>query len=122
MRATGQVMRWAWMGIGFVLIAIGAVGVFIPFTFHILGGLSVVGLILVLRSSFRWRRRFVRMQRRYPRFIYPVRRLLKRNPAVWPVLWHEMLRSERFFVPHRWRRLRRWRLKIKAWRAAKAKR
>ena len=45
------------------------------------GGLPVVvaGLTLVLGSSQGARRRFVRLKRRYPVMMTPVRRLLRRN-------------------------------------------
>ena len=95
--------------IGLVLIPIGAVGALLPT--HLLGILLVLGLILVLRNSIRWRRRFIHLQRRFPRYGYPVRRLLKGE--VWPVIWHELLRTERVAV--RWgvwcarRLLRPWR-------------
>ena len=93
---------------GLVLLAIGLAGAFLPT--HRLGIFLAPGLILVLRNSRRARRRFVRMQRRYPRYVYPLRRLLKTPPEIWPVLWHEMLRAE-MILPRRWRRLRRFRLR-----------
>jgi hypothetical protein len=92
--------------VGLVLMAVGFVGALLPT--HLLGIFMLVGLILVLRSSFSWKRRFVRMKRRYPRFVHPLRRLLRRDPEVWPVIWHELLRAERI-LPRKWRRLRRWR-------------
>ncbi len=95
------------MAVGFVLIAVGIVGALIPFTLHLLGGFAVLGVILVLRNSRTWRRRFIRMQHRHPRWLYPVRRVLKGQ--VVPVLWHEALRTERFVFPRRWRRLGSWR-------------
>lgn len=102
-------MRWGWIAVGFALIAVGVVGVWIPFTFHILGLLVVVGLILVLRNSRTWRRRFVRFQRRHPRWGVPIRRLLRTPPEILPVFWHEVLRTERWVLPARHRRLGRWR-------------
>jgi hypothetical protein len=99
-------LRWMWIALGLVLMGIGLVGVFLPT--HLLGVFLVLGLILVLRNSRRARRRFVTMQRRHPRYVYPLRRLLRRNPEVGPVVWHALLRTERF-LPRRWRRLRRWR-------------
>ena len=45
-------------------------------------GGGLVGLIAVLRSSFSWRRRFIRLQRRYPRFVFPIRRLLRRDTGL----------------------------------------
>ncbi len=81
-----------------------------PFTFHIPGILLMaLGLVLVLRNSFNARRRFIRAQRRHPHIFYPVRRLLRRKPEVAPVLWHLMLKSERFFLPRRFRVFRRLR-------------
>jgi hypothetical protein len=79
--------------------------------------LLMVGLIVTLRNSLPWRRRFIRLQRRYPRWVYPLRRLLRWE--VWPVIWHETLRMERFWLPTKWRRLRRGR---HAWRKARAER
>ena len=54
--------------------------------------LLVVGLIMVLRHSPRARRQFVTLQHRHPRFIFPVRRLIRREPEVFPVAWQQLLR------------------------------
>lgn len=45
------------------------------------GGIPLIllGATLVLAQSIRARRTFVRMQRRYPRWLDPVRRMLKRK-------------------------------------------
>ena len=107
-------LRWLWIALGLLLMAVGLVGVFLPT--HLLGVFLVLGLILVLRNSVRARRRFVTMHRRHPRWVHPLRRLLRRKPEVWPVLWHETLRAERW-LPARFRRLRRWRRAWRAWRA-----
>jgi hypothetical protein len=80
------------VGVGLLLIPLGAVGALLPT--HLLGGLLILGLILVLRNSLRWRRRFILAQRRFPRYGYPLRRALRGE--VWPVVWHELLRTERF--------------------------
>ena len=80
------------VGIGLLLIPLGMIGAVLPT--HLLGGLLVLGLILVLRNSIRWRRRFIRLQRRFPRYGYPLRRAL--HGEVIPVVWHELLRTERF--------------------------
>ncbi len=112
-------MRRLWRAVlvtlGLILIPLGLVGAVLPT--HLLGFLLVLGLILVLRNSIRWRRRFIHIQRRFPRYGYPVRRLLRGE--VLPVVWHELLRSERFFVPRRWHRLRRTRTVWRQRRAAK---
>ena len=109
MRGKSRAVRWAWMALGFLLIAVGLVGVWIPFTFHVLGLLVAAGLIIVLRNSRTWRRRFITFQRRHPRWGMPLRRLLRRPPEIAPVFWHETLRTERWLLPARWRRLARWR-------------
>jgi hypothetical protein len=112
-RAWRRVRRSAWIALGFLLIVVGLIGVWIPFTLHLLGVLVVIGAILVLRNSIAWRRRFIRLHRRHPRHVHRLRRLLRRKPEVWPVIWHEALRSERMFIPSRYRRLRRWRLALR---------
>jgi hypothetical protein len=113
-QALREAMRLMWIVLGTALIGIGLVGVFLPT--HLLGVFLVLGLILVLRNSRSARKRFVHMHRRHPRFVHPLRRLLRRKPEVWPVLWHEALRAERL-LPQRWRRLRRWR---RGWRGARS--
>ena len=82
------------VAIGLVLIPIGVGGALLPT--HLLGGFLVLGLILVLRNSIRWRRRFIHMQRRFPRYGYPLRRALRGEVA--PAVWHELLRTERVTV------------------------
>jgi hypothetical protein len=67
------------------------------------GGLPVVviGLMLVLRNSFKARRQFVRFQKAHPRMVSPVRRLLRRDPEILQVAWQQMLRVERLVLPKR---------------------
>ena len=91
-RRLRRLWRAVLVGIGLVLIPLGVVGVLLPT--HLLGCLLILGLILVLRNSMRWRRRFIHAQRRFPRYGYPLRRALRGE--VWPVVWHELLRTERF--------------------------
>jgi len=105
--AFDRLLRMAAVAVGLALMALGLVGALLPT--HLLGAFLVLGLILVLRNSHAARRRFVRLQRRHPRYLYPLRRLLRREPEVWPVLWHELLPAERM-LPHRFRLLRRCRL------------
>jgi hypothetical protein len=71
--------------------------------------LVAVGLILVLRNSRRARRNFIHLQRRHPNYVFPVRRLIRREPEIAPVAWQQVLRLERGLVPARWRRAGRWR-------------
>lgn len=72
--------------------------------------LVVIGLMLVLRNSFKARRQFVRFQHAHPKMIFPIRRLLRREPEVVLVFWQQSLRIERVVLPARLRfavRLRR---------------
>ncbi len=97
-------VRWAILGLGLLLIAIGAVLEFLPLPLHMPGlVILVAGLILVLRTSYSARRTFIRMQRRHPKMVFPLRRLLRREPEVMPVAWQQILRTERFILPRRWR-------------------
>ena len=75
------------------------------------GGLPVIvlGLMLILRNSFKARRQFVKFQRAYPKVAFPIRRLLRRDPEVVAVAWQQTLRVERLFLPNRFRVLGRTR-------------
>jgi hypothetical protein len=73
----------------------------------------VVGLILILRSSYAARRWFVRAQRRWPRTLSPIRRLLGRNPPFAQVLWQQVLRIERIVTSKGHRVVARLRKKLK---------
>ena len=74
---------------------------------------TVVGLMLVLRNSFWARRRFVRLQHRHPRWLFPLRRLLRKNPEIVPVAWQQALRVERLVVPRKLRFLMRTRRRFR---------
>jgi hypothetical protein len=94
-------------GVGWVLVAVGLVGAVLPF--HLGVPVLIFGLIVVLRTSRQARRQFIGLQRRHPRFVLPIRRLLRRDPQVFPVIWQQVLRTERFVLPRRWRPARRLR-------------
>lgn len=96
-----RVWRIILVALGCGLIAIG-----LPFTLlpgHLGLPPLVVGLVIVLRSSRVARRRFIGLQRRHPRLIFPIRRLLRREPEVFSVAWQQVLRAERAVLPRRWR-------------------
>ncbi len=102
-------IRWLLMGLGFVLIFLGAAAQLTPLPIHVPGLLVIVGgLVLVLRGSYAARRTFIRVQRRHPKVVFPLRRLLRREPEVMPVAWQSFLRAERgvyriLRLPRRWR-------------------
>lgn len=104
----GRIARWSLIGLGVAVIAAGVVISPLPGP----GGIPVivVGLMLVLRNSFWARKQFIRMQRRHPRVVFPLRRLLRREPEVFPVAWQQVLRMERLVLRKEWRMARRLRL------------
>ena len=111
-----RVVRWALVGLGLVIVLAGIAIAPLPGP----GGVPVivVGLMIILRNSFRARRVFVRVQRRHPKMLFPIRRLLRREPEVLPVAWQQVLRIEKLVVPRRFRFARRLRLKLRRPRAA----
>jgi hypothetical protein len=104
--------RIALLGLGWTLLGAGLPFALLPG--HLGVPMVAVGLIIVLRTSRQARRQFIGLQRRHPRIVFPIRRLLRREPEVFPVLWQQFLRTERLFLPRSWRRaraLRRWLLR-----------
>ena len=99
-----RAQRFAVLAIGWLLVGVGFVGALLPG--HLGVPVLVVGLIIVLRTSRQARRQFIGLQRRHPKFIFPIRRLLRREPEVFPVAWQQLLRTEKFILPKRLRRLR----------------
>lgn len=117
----GRVGRWLLLGLGGLLILVGLVAEVVPPPIHFMGmPMIVVGLMLVLRNSFKARRRFVEIQRAHPKVVFPVRRLLRREPEVVLVFWQVYLRSERLILPKRFRFAVRTRRRFKLRRRARA--
>jgi hypothetical protein len=100
-------LRLVIVALGSVMMAGGVVLAVLPG--HLGVPLLAVGLIVVLRNSPKAKRQFIRLQRRHPRMVFPVRRLIRREPEVLPVLWQYALRFEKLILPSRWRRLAGWR-------------
>ena len=106
----GRVGRGLLLAIGGVFILVGLAIEFLPLPLHLPGmAVIVIGLMMVLRNSFKARRQFVRMQHSHPNFVFPLRRLLRREPEVFPVAWQQILRMERVVLPKRARVARRLR-------------
>ena len=96
------------LSVGCLLMGVGLIGAVLPG--HLGVPVLVVGLIIVLRTSRPARRQFVDLQRRHPKLVFPLRRLLRREPEVMPVAWQQVLRAEKLVLPRKWRhaaRLRR---------------
>jgi hypothetical protein len=100
-------VKLLFLAFGWLLIAGGLVLALLPG--HLGVPLLAVGVIVVLRNSYRARRQFIHLQRRHPRFVFPVRRLIRREPEVLPVFWQQVLRFERAVLPKSWRRGVAWR-------------
>lgn len=99
-----SIWRGTALGVGTLLMAVGIPLALLPG--HLGLPLLVVGLIMVLRTSPPARRKFIHLQRRHPKVVFPIRRLLRREPEVFPVAWQQMLRVERAILPRSWRMAR----------------
>ncbi|MET0294325.1 MAG: PGPGW domain-containing protein [Phenylobacterium sp.] len=116
----GRITRAALVMLGLAVVAGGILIAPLPGP----GGIPVivVGLMLILRNSFKARRQFVKFQRAHPKMVYPIRRLLRREPEMILVAWQQTLRIERILLPARWRFLTPWRRRRKFKSRAKAAR
>lgn len=110
-----RVARWALIALGVMLVLAGIAIAPLPGP----GGLPVivVGLMIVLRNSFWAKRQFVRFQHAYPKTVFPIRRLLRREPEVMPVFWQGVLRTERVILSKRHRVARKLRRRFRKARA-----
>jgi hypothetical protein len=98
---TGRVVRFVLVLVGLLIILAGVLIAPLPGPMGL--PIVVVGLMVVLRNSFKARRQFVRFQRAHPRVVFPLRRLLRREPEVVQVAWQQTLRMERMLFPRRYR-------------------
>ena len=94
-----RIRRMGMVLLGFAIIGFGILIAPLPGP----GGIPVivVGLMVVLRNSFKARRQFVRLNRAYPKTLYPIRRLLRRDPEVVALFYLQTLRVERLLLPKR---------------------
>ena len=94
-----RIRRFGMVALGFAIIGVGVLIAPLPGP----GGIPVivVGLMVVLRNSFKARRQFVRLNRAYPKTLYPIRRLLRRDPEILALFYLQTLRVERVLLPKR---------------------
>ena len=94
-----RIRRGGMVLLGFAIIGFGILIAPLPGP----GGIPVivVGLMVVLRNSFKARRQFVRLHRAYPKTLYPIRRLLRRDPEFVALFYLQTLRVERILLPAR---------------------
>lgn len=95
----GRLKRFGLVLLGFAIIVFGLAIAPLPGP----GGIPVivVGLMVVLRNSFKARRQFVRLHRAHPKMLSPIRRLLRRDPEFMALFYHQTLRVERILLPRR---------------------
>jgi hypothetical protein len=94
-----KISRFLLLTVGGIVMLAGLV--LAPLPGHIGLPLLVVGLMIVLRNSFAAKRRFVRIQRAHPKMVFPIRRLMRREPEIVLVFWQQYLRVERLVLPKR---------------------
>ena len=94
-----RMARWLLIGFGLVLMLLAVPLVALPG--HLGLPLMVVGLMIVLRNSFSAKRHFLRMQYAHPKMVFPIRRLMRRDPEIIQVFWQQYLRMERLVLPKR---------------------
>ena len=96
-----RVARWLLLGLGLAIMLVGLPLVALPG--HLGLPLMVIGLMIILRNSFKAKRQFLRMQQAHPKVVFPIRRLMRRDPEIIPVAWQQYLRFERLVLPRRFR-------------------
>ena len=89
--------RYLLLALGGLVMLAGLV--LTPLPFHVGLPMLVVGLMIVLRNSFAAKRHFVRIQRAHPKVVFPIRRLMRREPEILQVFWQQYLRVERLVLP-----------------------
>lgn len=120
-RAVRQLLRWVFIVLGGLIMVAGLVLAALPG--HLGLPLLVIGLMVVLRNSIRARREFIKLQKRHSKLVFPVRRLMRREPEVVLVIWQQLLRSEKMILRRAgWRVCVRGRRKAKRWGRARAAR
>ncbi|MDB5458040.1 MAG: hypothetical protein JWP92_3625 [Caulobacter sp.] len=107
----GRIIRGLLVALGLLVVVAGVLIAPLPGPMGL--PIVVIGLMIVLRNSFKARKRFVRFQHAHPKLVFPIRRLLRREPEVLQVAWQQLLRMERLILPRRWRVAVRWRQSVK---------
>jgi hypothetical protein len=106
-----RIGRWLLLALGGIIMLAGLI--LAPLPGHIGLPLLVIGLMIVLRNSFAAKRQFVRIQRAHPKMVFPIRRLMRREPEIVLVFWQQYLRVERLVLPRRYRFAVRVRRRVK---------
>ncbi|ESQ77522.1 PGPGW domain-containing protein [Asticcacaulis sp. YBE204] len=59
---------------------------------------SIAGLIIVLKNSYWAKRQFIKVQRKHPKWLGPLRRLLRPRAKVVSIVWQQMLKTEKMVL------------------------
>jgi hypothetical protein len=106
--SAARAYRIAAITFGSLIIIVGAI--LTPLPGHLGLPLLVIGLMIVLRYSIQARKQFIRWQKRHPKLVFPIRRLMRREPEVLLVFWQQLLRTEKLVLRKvQWRVLKRGR-------------
>jgi hypothetical protein len=113
--SAARAYRIAAITFGSLIIIVGAI--LTPLPGHLGLPLLVIGLMIVLRYSIQARKQFIRWQKRHPKLVFPIRRLMRREPEVLLVFWQQLLRTEKLVLRKvQWRVLKRGRKQARrAW-------
>ena len=104
-----RIARWLLLALGVALMLVALPLVALPG--HLGLPLMVIGLMIVLRNSFKAKRQFLRAQHAHPNMVFPLRRLMRREPEIVPVFWQQFLRFERLIL-RKWRFMGRARRRV----------
>jgi hypothetical protein len=97
------VLRFSLLFLGALIMLAGVVITPLPGPFGV--PIILFGLVLALRSSSWAKRQFLRLVRRYPQFLSPLRKMLRPRARIVSILYRQMLKIERFILPKSLRRL-----------------
>jgi len=107
LRGMRRVWRLFLMGTGSLLVVAGVAIAPLPGPFGL--PISLLGLVVVMRNSYWAKRQFIRLKKKYPNWLMPIRKLLRPRPKVASVFWQQALRTERLVFKRENRVLRAFR-------------
>lgn len=108
-----RLVRFLAMLLGAAIMVLGFAIAPLPGPFGL--PIAVVGMMLVLRNSVWAKRKFIKLQHARPNWVYPIRRLMRREPEFAPVMWQQTLRTERLLLNRDSRFLARTRRQLVRW-------
>jgi Putative transmembrane protein (PGPGW) len=118
------IFKWLLSLLGIILMVLGVIISPLPGPMGL--PVFIIGLIMTLRYSSVARRLFIRLKERHPKWVGPIRRMLRKRAKVVAIVWHQMLKTELFFsqmvTKGRLKLLKPSRRQVKKWFFARPKR